>query len=67
MKYAKIEKDEFLIKEFEKGIEVGGELTEEEIIAQGYKPLCEVEKPNGAEGFVYKDYETCYVQIWKMP
>lgn len=67
MKYAKIENDEFLIKEFEKGIEVGGELTEEEIIAQGYKPLCEVEKPDGVEGFVYKDYGTCYVQIWKMP
>jgi hypothetical protein len=67
MKYAKIENDEFLIKEFEKGIEVGGKLTEEEIIAQGYKPLCEVEKPDGAEGFVYKDYGTCYVQIWKMP
>lgn len=67
MKYAKIENDQLLVKEVEKGQEVGGKLTEEEIIAEGYKPLCEVEKPDGAEGFVYKDYGTCYVQIWKMP
>lgn len=67
MKYAKIENDQLLVKEVEKGQEVSGKLTEEEIIAQGYKPLCEVEKPDGAEGFVYKDYGTCYVQIWKMP
>lgn len=67
MKYAKIENDQLLVKEVEKGMEVDGKLTEEEIIAQGYKPLCEVEKQDGAEGFVYKDYGTCYVQIWKMP
>lgn len=67
MKYAKIENDQLLVKEVEKGMEVDGKLTEEEIIAQGYKPLCEVERQDGAEGFVYKDYGTCYVQIWKMP
>lgn len=38
MKYAKIENDQLLVKEVEKGQEVGGKLAEEEIIAQGYKP-----------------------------
>lgn len=64
MKYAKIEKDELLIKEVEKGVEVGGKLTEEEIIAQGYKPYCEVEKPEGADFFINREYAACIVQEW---
>lgn len=67
MKYGKLNNETLDIKEVENGMEVSGSLTEQQIIEQGYKPLCEVEKPDGAEGFVYKDYGTCYVQIWKMP
>lgn len=64
MKYAKIENDRLLVKEVEKGTEVGGKLTEEEIIAQGYKPYCEVEKPEEADFFVNREYKTCIVQEW---
>lgn len=64
MKYAKIENDQLLVKEVEKGQEVGGKLTEEEIIAQGYKPYCETEKPEGADFFINREYETCIVQEW---
>ena len=64
MKYAKIENDQLLVKEVEKGQEVGGKLTEEEIIAQGYKPYCEMEKPEGADFFINREYETCIVQEW---
>lgn len=64
MKYAKIENDQLLVKEVEKGTEVGGTLTEEEIIAQGYKPYCEVERPEGSDFFINREYETCIVQEW---
>lgn len=64
MKYAKIENDHLLVKEVEKGQEVGGKLTEEEIIAQAYKPYCETEKPEGADFFINREYETCIVQEW---
>lgn len=67
MKYGKLENEVLDIIEVEYGVEVDGSLTEQELQRQGYKPVCEVEKPDGAEGFVYKDYGTCYVQIWKMP
>lgn len=65
MKYAKIENDRLLVKEVEKGTEVGGKLTEEEIISQGYKPYCEVEKPEEADFFVNREYKTCIVQEWQ--
>lgn len=66
MKYGKLENENLLIKEVEKGMEVGGKLTEEEIIEQGYKPYCEIEKPEGADFFVNREYETCIVQEWGM-
>lgn len=65
MKYGKLENEKLLIKEVEQGKEVGGSLTEQQIIELGYKPVCEVEKPSDADFFVYREYDTCFVQIWK--
>lgn len=65
MKYGKITEGTLQTLEVEKGVQVGGKLTEEEIIAQGYKPVCEVEKPENADFYVYKEYEVCFVQVWK--
>lgn len=64
MKYAKIENDQLLVKEVENGREMNGELTEEDIISQGYKPYCEVEKPEGAEYSINREYDSCIVQEW---
>lgn len=65
MKYGKITEGTLQTLEVEKGVQVGGKLTEEEIIAQGYKPVCEVEQPSDAEFCVYREYDVCFVQIWK--
>jgi len=65
MKYGKITEGTLQTIEVEKGVQVGGKLTEEEIIAQGYKPVCEVEKPADTDFYVYKEYEVCFVQVWK--
>lgn len=66
MKYGKLINNNLDIKEVEKGIEVGGTTTEQQLIEQGYKPLCEIEKPEGAEYFVYREYDACFVQEWRM-
>lgn len=65
MKYGKLINDTLEIKEFENGMEVGGSLTERQIIEQGYKPVCEVEKPTDADFYVYKEYDACFVQVWE--
>lgn len=65
MKYGKLNNETLDIKEVEKGMEVGRSLTEQQIIEQGYKPVCEVEKPTDASFCVYKEYDVCFVQIWK--
>lgn len=65
MKYGKLNNETLDIKEVENGMEVGGSLTERQIIEQGYKPVCEVEKPTDADFYVYKEYDACFVQVWK--
>lgn len=45
MKYGKLINNNLDIKEVEKGIEVGGTTTEQQLKEQGYKPLCEIEDP----------------------
>lgn len=65
MKYGKIINDTLDIKEVENDLEVDGTLTESEIITQGYKPYCEVEKPEEADFFVNREYKTCIVQEWQ--
>lgn len=64
MKYGKITEGTLQTLEVEKGVQVGGKLTEEEIIAQGYKPVCETEKPEGADYMEYREYGKCIVQEW---
>ena len=64
MKYAKITKETLDIKEVENGKEVSGNLTEQQIIGQGYKPLCEVENPSVAVVVKYVEYDSCIVQEW---
>lgn len=65
MKYGKLNNEALDVKEVENGKEVNGNLTEQQIISKGYKPLCEIEKPTEADFFVYKEYDACFVQIWK--
>ena len=65
MKYGKLNNETLDVKEVENGKEVSGSLTEQQIIEQGYKPVCEVEQPSDAEFCVYKEYDVCFVQIWK--
>lgn len=65
MKYGKLLSEELQIKEVEKGMEVGGSITEEEIIAQGYKPLCEIKKPTETSIVYYREYNSCIVQEWE--
>ena len=65
MKYGKLNNETLDIKEVENGMEVGGSLTEQQIIANGYKPVCEVEKSDDSTFCVYKEYDVCFVQIWK--
>lgn len=67
MKYGKLINNNLDIKEVEKGMEIGGKLTEKQLKEQGYKPVCEVEEPEGAEYFVYREYDACFVQDWRMP
>lgn len=66
MKYGKLINNNLDIKEVEKGIEVGGTTTEQQLKEQGYKPVCEVEEPEGSEYFVYREYDACFVQEWRM-
>lgn len=66
MKYGKLINNNLDIKEVENGMEIGGKLTEKQLKEQGYKPVCEVEEPEGAEYFVYREYDACFVQEWRM-
>lgn len=66
MKYGKLINNNLDIKEVEKGIEVGGTTTEQQLKEQSYKPVCEVEEPEGVEYFVYREYDACFVQEWRM-
>lgn len=66
MKYGKLINNNLDIKEVEKGTEVGGTTTEQKLKEKGYKPVCEVEEPEGAEYFVYREYDACFVQEWRM-
>lgn len=64
MKYAKLSNETLDVKEVENGKEVSGSLTEQQIIEQGYKHLCEVEKPSDDSVVKYVEYDSCIVQEW---
>lgn len=57
--------EEMLLIECEGGKEVNGERTVEQLYNEGYKDVCEVEKPSDTATCTYEDYGTCYVQVWK--
>ena len=65
MKVGKFINQAMALVECEDGREVGGSRTLEELHADGYKDVCEVEKPSDTATCTYEDYETCYVQVWK--
>ena len=64
MKYGELINDALEIKEFESGMEVGGSLTEQEIIGMGYKPVCETERIYEESTVRYTEYKACIVQEW---
>lgn len=64
MKYGKFINEALDVKEVENGVEVGGSLTQQQIVDKGYKPLCEVEGPDDVAECTYKEYEECIVQEW---
>ena len=64
MKLGKKIDETMLLVECEQGMEVGGERTTEELYADGYKDVCEVERPSDSAWCSYEDYGTCYVQVW---
>jgi len=64
MKLGKKIDETMLLVECEHGMEVGGERTTEELYADGYKDVCEVERPSDSAWCSYEDYGTCYVQVW---
>lgn len=47
------------------GKEEGGSRTKEQLIKEGYKPLCEVHAPEGAVSCHYVEYASCIVQVWE--
>lgn len=68
MKLGKRREDgELEITEVEKGREVYGQRSERELLAAGYKPVCEIEAPEGASTFHYNDLPNCHVQEWDTP
>ncbi len=65
MKVGKITKQgKMLLVECENGIEVGGTRTTEELYADGYKDVCEVERPSETSIESWQEFNTCYVQVW---
>ena len=55
---------DMLLVECESGKEVNGSRTLEELYADGYKDVCEVEAPSETATCTYDDYGTCYIQVW---
>ena len=53
--------------EVENGIEVGGERTEEELYALGYKKACPMPRPSEEATENWREYPTCLVQEWIEP
>lgn len=53
--------------EVENGIEVGGERTEEELYALGYKKACLMTIPSPEATESWTEYPTCWVQTWTEP
>ena len=50
--------------ECENGTEVMGTRTVEELYADGYKNVCEVEKPSETAIESWEEFSDCFVQVW---
>ncbi|MDN0052859.1 hypothetical protein QVN91_07800 [Bacteroides caecigallinarum] len=66
MKYGKLINEKLDIIEVENGMELNGILTEEDVKMQGYKPVCETEKPDKEAIERYTEYDKCIVQEWEI-
>lgn len=67
MKVGKFINQEMALVECENGTEVGGSRTVEELYADGYKDVCEVERPSEDSVESWQEYETCFIQVWNEP
>lgn len=67
MKVGKFINQAMALVECEDGREVGGSRTLEELYADGYKDVCEIERPSETAVCTYAEYATCYVQVWNEP
>lgn len=66
MKLAKLLNGELSsVVEVKNGMSIDGTKTQAQLLAEHYKPLCEVAKPDGAVSCKYVEYATCIVQEWE--
>ena len=55
---------EMLLVECEQGKEISGNRTVDELYADGYKDVCEIERPDDTSVLSWQEFETCFVQVW---
>ena len=67
MKVGKFINQAMALVECENGKEVGGSRTVEQLYVDGYKDVCEVEKPSETSVMSYQEFETCFIQVWNKP
>lgn len=67
MKVGKYVNGEMQLVTCEQGKEVGDSRTVEELYADGYKDVCEVEKPSEDSVESWQEFESCFIQVWNEP
>ena len=67
MKVGKLIEGQMSLVEVENGHEVGGERTEQELYALGYKKACLMPQPSEQATESWTEYPTCWVQSWDEP
>lgn len=67
MKVGKLNGQVMTLIECEHGKEVGGNRTVEELYVDGYKDVCEVERPSEDSIGSWQEFETCFIQVWNEP
>lgn len=65
MKLGKMVNDEMLLVECEFGKEVHGNRTVESLYEDGYKDVCEIERPSENVNETWQEYPTCWIQVWE--
>ena len=56
---------EMLLVECERGIEIGGNRTTEQLYADGFKDVCEIAKPSETATMTWQEFDTCFIQVWE--